>query len=139
MAPIGLVLVTVSLIAAIILCLFSLILVTTHYRLNVDFGNKTFRHCVWILGFKNGDREKFETIEYLFIKKNKVSQRMHHMVMSTTIHQEVYDGYLRFSEKNKIHLTTCDRKEDLIKILKTIAARLRVRIFDYSEGQPVEV
>lgn len=126
-------------VVGVIQLLISLIIFTTHYRLKIDFDNKVFHDYLWILGLKNGDKVKFETIEYLFIKKSKVSQTMSVRVASTTIRKEVYDGYLKFSEQEKIHLITKDSKKDLVKKLREISTSLKVKIIDYSEGAPKEI
>lgn len=139
LAFVGFLFVVENPIVGVILLLISLIIFTTHYRLKIDFDNKVFHDYLWILGLKNGDKRKFENIEYLFIKKSKVSQTMYLRVASSTIQKEVYDGYLKFSEKDKIHLVTKDSKKDLIKKLRIMSASLRVKIIDYSEGEPKEI
>ncbi len=126
-------------IAGIIMLLLGFIVVTTHYRISINFDKKIYHDYVWILGFKSGDKCNFENIEYLFIKKNKISQTMSLRVASSTIRKEVYDGYLKFSEDNKLHLLTKDSKNDLIKKLRTISKSLKVKIIDYSEGEPIEI
>lgn len=139
LAFLGLLFVVENPVVGVILLLISLIIFTTHYRLKIDFDNKVFHDYLWILGLKNGDKGKFETIEYLFIKKNKVSQTMSVRVASTTIVKEVYDGYLKFSEQEKIHLITKDSKKDLVDKLRKISTSLKVKIIDYSEGEPKEI
>lgn len=139
LAFVGFLFVVENPIVGVILLLISLIIFTTHYRLKIDFDNKVFHDYLWILGLKNGDKGKFENIEYLFIKKSKVSQTMSVRVASTTIQKEVYDGYLKFSEKDKIHLITKDSKNDLIKNLRVISSSLKIKIIDYSEGEPREI
>jgi len=69
---------------------------------------------------------------------SNVTQTMHLRVVSSTIRKEVFDGYLKFSEQNRIHLLTMDSKESLIKKLKRISALLKVRVIDYSESEPKE-
>jgi hypothetical protein len=128
-----------SAILGLILLLVSVIIFTTHYRLKIDFDTKVFHDYVWILGLKNGDQRKFENIEYLFIKKSLVSQTMNSLLNSSTFRKHVYDGYLKFSEKDKIHLITKDSKNDLIEKLRVIASRLNVRIVDYSAAEPKEI
>ena len=135
----GLAIVFTNPIIGAILVLLGLIVLTTHYRLTIDFDKKSFHDYVWILGFRNGDKDNFEIIEYLFIKKSKVSQTMHLRVASSTLRKEVYDGYLKFSENNKLHLLTKDSKSDLIKKLRAISTALGVKILDYSEGEPKEI
>jgi uncharacterized protein YqfA (UPF0365 family) len=119
-------------VAGIPVLLCCLLIFTTHYRLRVDLDNKIFSDYVWILGFKHGRKEKFDQLEYLFIKKGMVSQTMSLRVASTTIRKEVYDGYLKFSDTKKIHLLSNDSKSDLVKRLQKISVMLDVRIKDYT-------
>ena len=74
-----------SLVLGLIILLVCVVIFTTHYRLRIDYTKKVFFDYVWILGLKNGDHAKFEKIEYLFIKKSRVSQKMHHIAASTTL------------------------------------------------------
>jgi hypothetical protein len=115
-----------------ILLFISLIIFTTHYRLRVDLEAKTYFDYLWILGFRNGDTGKFEHLEYIFVKKSKVTQTMSLRVASTTIDKEIYDGYLKFSDQHKIHLVTKDSQQGLLKILAPIAEKLAVKIVDHS-------
>lgn len=135
----GLWMMSVSILVALALVLLSVIIFTTHYRVSIDLEHKTFCDYLWILGFRRGERGRFDNLEYLFIKKNKVSQTMRLKVASTTIRKEVYDGYLKFSDTNKIHLLTMDDKAKLINRLKVIAQQLDSRVIDYSDGEGKEV
>lgn len=123
----------------LILLTISIIIFTTHYRLRIDFNNKSYHDYLWILGLKHGEKGKFEAVEYLFIKKSKVSQNMSLRAASTTITKDVFDGYLKFSETNKIHITTMDSKDELLNTLRTISTKLNARIIDYSDGVPKEL
>ena len=139
LALIGLPLLFTSIVGAIILLLLSLIIFTTHYRLSIDFDTKTFHDYVWFLGFKNGEKGKFERVEYVFVKKNAISQKMQLKAANSTIRKEVYDGYLKFSEEEKIHLLTQDNKQDVVKKLREISAILNIKIIDYSRGEAGEI
>lgn len=109
-----------------------LVFVTSHYRLQIDWARKCYRDYVWVLGLRFGRWESFERIEYLFIKKNQMRQNMNSMLSTTTLHVAVYDGYLRLSEKNKIHLLTSRNKETVLKKLQALASLLQVDILDYT-------
>jgi hypothetical protein len=123
----------------VIILIVCAIIFTTHYRVSVDFDNKVFLDYVWILGARRGDLKRFEAIEYIFIKASNVSQTMHVRIASTTIRKEVFDGYLKFSEEEKIHLMTMDDKDELIQKLNPIAKKLNAIIIDYTEGETKEV
>lgn len=47
----------------------------------------------------------------------------------------MYDGYLRFSEKEKIHILTKDNKKHVLAKLQEISAMLNTKIVDYSIGE----
>jgi hypothetical protein len=135
----GIILIFESLVAGIVVTIGSLIAITTHYRLTIDMSARKFHDYVWVLGFKKGEHGQFETIDYLFIKKKMVSQTISARVASTTIRKDVYDGYLRFSEENKIHLLTSDSKSAVVSLLKTVSATLNIKVIDYTENVPTEL
>lgn len=139
LAVFGLFVAMKSMLAGLILFTISVLIFTTHYRLRIDFAKKVYFDYVWFLGLKNGDHGKFDRIEYLFIKKSRVSQKMNHIVISSTIQNEIYDGYLKFSDGEKIHLLTKESKDVLLEKLKMISHKLNTRIVDYSEGEPKEI
>jgi hypothetical protein len=69
----------------------------------------------------------------LIIKPGRVSQTMGLRAANTTIQKTIYDGYLKFSEYEKIHIDTKDNKESLMAKLRSIATKLGVEILDYSD------
>ena len=136
---IGITFVTTNPILSCVLMLVGIIAATTHYRLTIDVDKKLYHDYLWILGFKNGQKGNFDKIEYLFIKKANVSQTMRVQVASSTIRKEVYDGFIKFSETNKVHLLTKDSKKELVGKLRKISEMLNIKIIDYSEGEPLEI
>lgn len=116
--------------------LISIVTLTTHHGLEVNAATKCYREYVWLLGMKLGEWKVFERMEYIFIKRNKESQTIHSRISSRDLHYEVHDGYLRFSEKNKVHMASARNKESLLKSLKPIARQLQLEILDYSDGTP---
>jgi hypothetical protein len=81
----------------------------------------------------------FDQIQYLFIKKTKVSQTLNSRASSNTIQKELYDGYLKFSEDDKLHVITLENKGALVKRLRPIAHLLSIKIVDYTAGNPIEI
>lgn len=122
-----------------ILLFLSFLIFTTHYRLRIDLDKKTYHDYLWILGFRNGERGTFESVDYLFVRKSKISQKMQLRAASSTMHKEVFDGYLKLSGHHKIHLITNDDKESTVKFLKEKAALLNVPVMDHCVPEPVEL
>lgn len=122
-----------SWIAGVILLLTSVTILTAHNRLRIDLDGKVFLDYLWVLGFKRGSSCSFESLQYIFIKKVIVSQKLNARVSTTTIRKEVYKGYLKFSEENKIFLAENEQKENLIVKLRIISEKLHVDVVDYSK------
>ena len=130
----------INMAVGVITILIGVIIMTTHYRVKIDFENKTYQEYLRILGFKDMEtKTSFDHIEYLFIKKNQVSQTLNSQIRSYTITRPAFDGYLKFSEINKVHVGTDTQRNNLIKKLKQLSAQLNVKIIDYSGGEPVEL
>lgn len=119
-----------------ILVFISVIIFTTHNRLRIDFERKVFLDYLWILGMKHGVNASFETIQYIFIKKVLVSQRMNTRVSTSTIRKEVYKGFLKFSEEEKVFLAENDRKDKLIEKLRSISKKIQVDVVDFAVDGP---
>lgn len=122
-------------VAGLIVLLISLLILTTHYRCRIDFDKKVYHDYLWVLGLKHGEKKEFDDIKYLFIKQSTVSQTMGLRAANTTIQKSVYDGYIKFSETDKMHIVTKDKKESLIQQLRPIATKLQIDILDYSSGE----
>ncbi len=121
--------------AGIILIAIGIVLATTHYRLEIDFNNRTYRDYVWFLGFRNGTPGQFQVLDYLFVKQIKQRQNLNSRISSKTITTEAFDGYLKFDGSETIHLFTKNRKADILKRLNKIAGLLELKVVDYSEEE----
>lgn len=113
--------------------LVSVIILTTHYGLEIDITRKLHREYVWLMGLKFGPWEPFMSMEYIFIKKNRVAQTMHSLLNAHETHSEEYDAYLKFTETDKVHLGSAKRKEKLIKRMQGVAHQLQLDIIEYSD------
>lgn len=135
----GLLIVLVNIYIGLALVISGVLAATTHYRLAIDFTKKTYRDYVWVLGIKSGDDGKFDSIQYVFINKTKVSQTMNSKVSSTTIVRDEYNGYLKFSERNKVHLASSENKQRLTIAMKLISQQFKCELLDYTEGSGTRI
>jgi hypothetical protein len=129
----GVLFIFVELMVGLPITMIGLVVATTHYRLIIDTKKKTYKESVWFLGYSTGEPIAFESIQYLFIKTSNESQTMYGRVARTTIHKRVFDGYLKFSETQKVHIATRDSKEELIGQLRPVAKALDIPINDYTQ------
>ena len=138
--PLGFIALFANLVVGLIVLVISVVILTTHQRLEIDFRNKTYYDYISFLGFlKQGERGSFETVQYLFIKTNRVSQTANSRVSSMTVTKMVFDGYLKFSDEDKIHIAARDNKEKLVKKLQAISNQLNIQIIDYTQGEPAVI
>jgi hypothetical protein len=128
----GLAIVFTSIFIGIPLVLVGVLIITTHYRLTVDFNRHTYRDYVWILGIKNGDKGHFEEIQYIYVTRSKVSQTLASRATQTSFVRDEFNGYLKFSEQVKIHLGSDASKKDLINTMQNIASKLKCKVVDYT-------
>ncbi|MEQ8712667.1 MAG: hypothetical protein RIC80_06600 [Cyclobacteriaceae bacterium] len=128
----GLIALTKTIALGLVLLLAAAFLFTTTYGITIDLSQKKYHDYLWMLGFKKGEWRSFENIEYFFIKQRKASQKMNTMYISSIAHNIIYDGYLRFSEDNKVFIATFEDKAKLIAKLKPLADQLGVDVIDYA-------
>lgn len=134
--PVGLLVLVAYTVPGIIMLGICLLVFTTQYRISFDLDEKSYHDYVWILGIKNGERIDFNSIEYLFIKKNRQTQTVGSRVQSSTFTTDVFDTFVRFSDDHKLHLFTESNKARSLAKLSKIALKLRVDIVDYTTPEP---
>lgn len=128
----GAIILLVNLVFGIIMVIGGVLVITTQYRIAIDLANKTYFDYVRVFGIKNGESGKFESIQYVYITKTKVSQTLASRATQTSFVRDEYNGYLKFSEDKKIHLRSDASKERLTNAMQHIAMRLNCQLVDYS-------
>jgi len=120
-----------NIILGVILILATLIISTSHYRLKIDPSTHRFKFYIWFLGFAVGKEQSYDNIEYIFLKKNQVSQTMHMESLTSTVKSEVYDLFLKFSNRETLHLLSKKNYEEASIQLKSIASEFNLETVDY--------
>jgi hypothetical protein len=124
---------------AISFVVVGVIILTTRYGISVDKASKQYTEYTWFLGYKNGQAKSYDQIQYLFIKNAKVSRTYNTRIHTTTITDLEFNGYLKFSEAEKIHIANADDKQKLINKLLPVANALQIRVLDYTQEPPVVI
>ena len=112
---------------------------STHYALEINVTDKTFRHYLWILGYRHGTTQTYDLIEYAFIQSAKVSRTLYSTASSSTFSSQVYNGYLKFSGGSKIHLVQARQKEAIFRKLQILATDLKIEIVDFTDDDAVSI
>ncbi len=100
----------------------------------IDTTNQTLREYTSYMFIKSGKFNRFPSIEKIFITKGKETQVMHtaHTNHSATFESTVHNGYLKFSNGEKILLLRIKNKDRLIEKLSLLSKGLKVEIVDHS-------
>jgi hypothetical protein len=105
---------------------------TTHIRVVIDLQNKKYREYIVFLGLRVGKYERFHELDYLFVRKAKVSQRRssYYGNGATTIYSERYEGYLHYDGDVMLHLFSQGKKAKVFEQLTKLSAPLNLRVID---------
>jgi hypothetical protein len=104
----------------------------THYHFIIDVEKKVYNDGVTIFGLRLGRTNTYENVEYLFVKPQKVTRTYHSRIQSATIKDIEFNGYVRFSENEKIHLVAAKTKQEVIDKLVPLSNYIKVQIVDYT-------
>jgi hypothetical protein len=123
-----------TILGSIILFLASFTVLVSSEGTEFNLTNGTMREYTSYLFFKTGSFKLFAQPEKIFITKGKESEQMHtaHTNHSATFENIVYNGYLKFSTGEKIHLLRKNNKDQLIKKLSPLSDGLKIDIVDHS-------
>lgn len=114
-------------IISIILIVLSLLIFTARYQLEINLTGQFFHDYLWIARFKKGERVRFNSIEGLFLNKNKYRQTINSRISSMTKYGTEYNGYIRF-DVSDVHLISSGNKSKVIRKLTGIRKRLNSNI-----------
>ena len=113
-----------------------LLVTTTHYGIVINLNDKTYDNYLWILGFRKHNLNPFEEIEFCFIQQNQY----HYIIRSNPwnsneFNRKTYNGYLKFSNGEKIHLSQSQKKSEIIYELRGVCRDLNVPLIDSTSGK----
>jgi len=116
------------------LLLVSVFVLVSSEGTEINLANNTFREYTSYLFIKSGKFSRVPPIEKIFITKGKESQQVHtaHTNHSATFESSVFNGYLKFSSGEKIHLLRYKKKDLVIQKLVPLSDGLKVDIVDHS-------
>jgi hypothetical protein len=114
-----------------VICIASgIVLTTTHVRIEIDLQNKKYREYIVFLGLRVGTWERFYELDYLFVRKAKVSQRSSNYISSITVYGERYEGYLHYDGDVMLHMFSESKKGKVIDRLNKLSKELNLRVVD---------
>jgi hypothetical protein len=113
---------TIHILAGPCVLVLGLIVLTSHYRLQVDPSKKTYTEYVWLIGYKSGKPISFNYIEKIYV--NKVKEKgvfTSRAGLRYDIKNETHKAFMKLDNGEKIHL---DTDKDIKKLEAKIAKYL---------------
>src|SRR5436190_4671100 len=94
------------------------VIFTTHYGFEISTSPNASREFVWGLGWKDGKKNPFKTVEFLFVQPGKFTYLTYGLREKTL---PSFEGYIIYEGRNEVQLLTEVSKEKLVQKLKSIA------------------
>jgi hypothetical protein len=114
----------------------TLVIFTTHYGFEIEMQPNAVREYIGILGFRNGKRNAFKDVEFIFIQSGKLRYLTYALREKEV---EGFEAYLKFEGRNEMLMLALEKKDRLVATMKGIASRLHIPIRDYTSGEPITV
>lgn len=124
---------TYGAIVAIMVIITCLVIITASYEVEVNNKAQYYRNLVSILGGgKFGKKHYFDAIQYCFITKGRYNQELSAGPANTTIVFEKYNGYLKFSDDEKILIATKKTRKELLGVVNSFRIAWDIELMDYT-------
>jgi hypothetical protein len=119
---------------ALVFIILSGFVLTASEGTEIDLSRKTFLEYKSFYFIKSGTRESFSGMEKIFINTSKSRQQMYtaHTTKSSIYENMEYNAFLKFDDGTKVHLLKKRKKDDLLKRINNIAAKLGVPVEDHT-------
>jgi hypothetical protein len=128
----------------IIPLVFCIIAVTSRNFLVLSMQDNTYWEYRWVLGFKFGKKEKFDSIEKLFINKIKLVADVYKyspvvVPNSSEVRSSLYKCFIKFGNGEKMLLDSDEDKDKLINRLKEYNKVLKTTLYDTTSHETLVI
>lgn len=105
----------------------SILLLSTHFRLSIDLHRKTYRVYLWILGFKNGREENYQSMEYLYI--NKLHREDEYgLVARMSYSKVIYAAYVKLADGATLFIGESTKEHKLLTKAEMLSKKLGIEM-----------
>ncbi|MFY0625358.1 MAG: hypothetical protein JXR07_03615 [Reichenbachiella sp.] len=119
-------------IAGAVLVTIGLLTVSLNFGLAIDTTKKVYHDYLFVLGVNTGKKRPYERIEYLYVTESKKTTIMQSRGSKSEISHHEFNGYIKFSEDEKVHLLSSRKKQKVMHFLEKMSAELDLDIKDFS-------
>ena len=113
--------------------IIGLLMVTTHYRIKIDLGQKEFREYVWFFGFKNGNSFKFSSPEYIYFNETRSGFEYGDFAFRRFGFEKQFKAFIKFSAQDeRAYIGSSRSFESILSKSKSIASQLNIPIKEMS-------
>ncbi|MGB3182355.1 MAG: hypothetical protein WBB45_13275 [Cyclobacteriaceae bacterium] len=101
------------------------------YYIAIDKNRSQYYDGTSIFGIKSGSWTTYSEMDLLYFHDKNYSQKFNSIGTSSVNRTTRYEGYLTFTECEKLHLVSEEKKEVAEKRMKAIAKELSLRLYDH--------
>jgi len=120
---------------AVTLVIGSLFVFTTVEGTEIDLANRRFREYTSLFFFKTGQWVAYESMEKLFVNKNKMRQKFSpsRTELTTSFTFDEYSAFVKFDEEEIVQLIKHKKKDVVMKRAKIWSQQMNVPLYDNTE------
>jgi hypothetical protein len=107
------------------------VVVRLQYFIAIDKKRKQYFDGTSIFGIKSGSWTTYSELDLLYFHDKNYSQKVNSIGTSSINRTTRYEGYLTFTEDEKLHLISEADKNKAIKRMTAIAEALELRLYDH--------
>jgi len=120
-----------SIIAPVILILFSFLFITSRYKIDINLKKKSVKEYLWIFGLKHGEEKSFSEMNNVILTKNTISKTYNSRGSTSTIKTDIYKLWLSIDDEN-VEMFQSENRGSVLKKAKELANKLSLKLMDKS-------
>lgn len=121
------------LLAGPILLIVTLVVLFQQYFVAIDTERHMYYDGTIIFGIKSGSWAPYSALDVLYVKKHAYRQTMNSRGTSSTVRTTQYDGYLRFTDGEKIQLVNERSREAAVTRMTPIAKQMGLDLYYHDD------
>ncbi|MFA0960266.1 hypothetical protein AB9P05_00510 [Roseivirga sp. BDSF3-8] len=116
-----------------LLIIAALVVTFQQYFIAIDTEKNQYYDGTIVFGIKSGSWHPYSALDLLYFYQKRYSRKINSFASSTTVRSASYDGYLRFTDGEKIQLISEPDEKKAIELMTEIARKLNLNLYQHDE------
>lgn len=108
------------------------VIFTATYGIELDQTKGTVHDYLSILGMRTGKHRPYEVLDKVYMTKSQKNIKMQLRAVSSDRRSYEFNGYIKFSESDKVHLMSAEHQEKVVGLLTQMSEDLGIPYEDHS-------